>query len=545
MNDVIKHLNVGLFDMSVTGGFMAEQLSAWAGGFEALKTSAATYYDGFFTDAEKSANTLSDVRKEFENLGITLPETRQGYRDMVEGIDRTTEAGRAMFVTLLGLSGDAAQAFTILEANANSASQVLAEALNGAVTGAMGAVRRAVSAEKDAATKAYNDRVNSLNDMVSTATANVSGLTAVGNDLSAALKALRGDSDDAVKMLRAQAQATLQSALATARSGGSLSGITGLSDALDTVSSNNTDLYSSMEDFARDQGRTANVVAELNALNGKQLTTEEQLLASVKDQVKLAKDQFDEEMAKLDQQLDLAQAQIDALNGVDNSVLSVAGAMSGLSAAITAALAAKPAGSAAANTSANNSMLLDTVYQSVLGREADAAGAAYWGGLLQSGMEYADLVAAITKDATANGELKKYATGGLITGPGTGTSDSIFARLSNGEYVMNADAVRMFGTGLLDQMNAGQLPAFAMGGGVGETGPQLEVTGPSRIFNANQAGTMGSGGSDFAAILSELKQTRAENKEQRFQIAKANKQVAALLQKWDAEGAPKERDYAL
>jgi len=186
------------------------------------------------------------------------------------------------------------------------------------------------------------------------------------------------------------------------------------------------------------------------------------------------------------------------------------------------------------------------VYQSVLGREADAAGAAYWGGLLQSGgIDYAGLVAAITKDAKANGELKGYATGGLITGPGTGTSDSIFARLSNGEYVMSADAVRMFGTGLLDQMNAGQLPAFATGGGVGEVGPQLEVTGPSRIFNSNQAGVMSRGGADFGAILSELKQTRAENKEQRFQIAKANKQVAALLQKWDAEGAPKERDYAL
>lgn len=135
---------------------MAEHLSAGAGGFEALKTSAATYYDNFFTDAEKSANTRSDVPKEFENLDMTLPETRQGYRDMVEGIDRTIEAGRAMFVMLMGLSGDAAQAFTILEANANSASQALAEALNGAVTGAMGAVQRAVAAEQKEVTKAYN-----------------------------------------------------------------------------------------------------------------------------------------------------------------------------------------------------------------------------------------------------------------------------------------------------------------------------------------------------------------------------------------------------
>ena len=486
VNGIIGHLNIGLYDMSVSGGFMAEQLSAWAGGIEALRTSAAGYYDKFYTDAEKASNTLSDVRKEFENIGVALPNSRQGYRDMVEGIDKTTEAGRAMLLTLMSLSGDASTAYDILESNATTANQALANTLNNAVTGAMGAVQRAVSAEKGEVTKAYNDRTTYLNDIVSKATENVSGLSAAGNDLSAALKALRGDSDDAVKMLRAQAQATLQSALTIARSGGSLAGLAGLSDALDTVSNNNTDLYASMEDFARDQGRTANVVAELNALNGKQLSTEEQLLASAQDQIKLAKDQFDEEMAKFDQQLELAQAQIDALNGVDNSVLSVAAAMSGLSAAITAALAAKPAASAAANTSANNSTLLNAVYQSVLGRDVDTAGAAYWGDLLKDGkQDYAGLVDAITKDAKANGELKKYATGGLITGPGTGTSDSIFARLSAGEYVLRADAVRTYGTGLLDQMNNLQLPAFAKGGG-----PQLEVVAPSTICSAHQAGTM-------------------------------------------------------
>ena len=38
----------------------------------------------------------------------------------------------------------------------------------------------------------------------------------------------------------------------------------------------------------------------------------------------------------------------------------------------------------------------------------------------------------------------KFATGGLVTGPGTGTSDSIPARLSNGESVINARSTAMF-----------------------------------------------------------------------------------------------------
>ncbi|MFR1863184.1 MAG: hypothetical protein ACLTJQ_07125 [Dialister invisus] len=59
-----------------------------------------------------------------------------------------------------------------------------------------------------------------------------------------------------------------------------------------------------------------------------------------------------------------------------------------------------------------------------------------------------------------------HATGGLINGPGTATSDSIPAWLSNGEYVLNADAVRKVGLPLLNAINSGRMPRFAKGGAV-------------------------------------------------------------------------------
>ena len=49
-------------------------------------------------------------------------------------------------------------------------------------------------------------------------------------------------------------------------------------------------------------------------------------------------------------------------------------------------------------------------------------------------------------------EVPKYASGGLISGPGTGTSDSIPAMLSNGEAVMTAAAVNEWGA-MLSAMN--------------------------------------------------------------------------------------------
>jgi len=54
---------------------------------------------------------------------------------------------------------------------------------------------------------------------------------------------------------------------------------------------------------------------------------------------------------------------------------------------------------------------------------------------------------------TARAYLVKKAAGGMIYGPGTGTSDSIPAMLSNGEYVINAASVRAIGTPLLDRIN--------------------------------------------------------------------------------------------
>lgn len=59
------------------------------------------------------------------------------------------------------------------------------------------------------------------------------------------------------------------------------------------------------------------------------------------------------------------------------------------------------------------------------------------------------------------GGRQHHARGGYIAGPGSATSDSILARLSNGEYVMRAAAVEKYGRAMFDQLNR-----FADGGSV-------------------------------------------------------------------------------
>ncbi|MFC7460474.1 phage tail protein [Hydrogenophaga defluvii] len=91
-----------------------------------------------------------------------------------------------------------------------------------------------------------------------------------------------------------------------------------------------------------------------------------------------------------------------------------------------------------------------------------------------------------------------FASGGYVTGPGTGTSDSIPARLSAGEYVLRADAVRRVGIEFLHALNgglftprwSGQRLAFADGGLVPAVSPATAAA-PSqsvRIVNVIDPG---------------------------------------------------------
>lgn len=89
--------------------------------------------------------------------------------------------------------------------------------------------------------------------------------------------------------------------------------------------------------------------------------------------------------------------------------------------------------------------------------EAIAANAGTPWGFATIATVIAQILSAMTS-ATSIINSAKFATGGLVSGPGTGTSDSIPAMLSNGESVMTARATGMFAP-LLSTLNQ-------LGGGV-------------------------------------------------------------------------------
>lgn len=84
--------------------------------------------------------------------------------------------------------------------------------------------------------------------------------------------------------------------------------------------------------------------------------------------------------------------------------------------------------------------------------------------------------------ASTGGSILKlfgFADGGYVRGPGSGRSDSIPARLSNGEYVVNSDATKKH-RAMLDAINSGKVAGFA-DGGIVSAAPMAQVTLPNAV----------------------------------------------------------------
>ena len=85
---------------------------------------------------------------------------------------------------------------------------------------------------------------------------------------------------------------------------------------------------------------------------------------------------------------------------------------------------------------------------------------ATWVDMLAAVATTVGAVTAVMTQAIASVKSAKFASGGYVSGPGTGTSDSIPAMLSNGESVMNARTTSMFSPLLSSLNQAGGGVAF-------------------------------------------------------------------------------------
>ena len=94
---------------------MSQAVIEAAGGFEKFAESIESYYDAFFTEAEQLAFLGSSLSESFMELDLVMPGTKQGFRDLIEGIDLTTESGQDLYAALLSIAGASGEYYDALE----------------------------------------------------------------------------------------------------------------------------------------------------------------------------------------------------------------------------------------------------------------------------------------------------------------------------------------------------------------------------------------------------------------------------------------------
>ena len=190
---------------------------------------------------------------------------------------------------------------------------------------------------------------------------------------------------------------------------------------------------------------------------------------------------------------------------VSESSTSVAGTVGAASGTMSAAFGAMEgsisrAGASVANAASSASSRISRASESV------SQAAASFSANVPSGFEGgpADAPGSFGGGPGPADATQPFQMGGLVVGPGTGTSDSIIARLSNGEYVVNAASTQRY-LPLLEAINDNPTPRFQNGGpvtGGGSPGVVVEIND----FRGSEAPPV------------EVRQTRDPNGRQRIKV---------------------------
>jgi hypothetical protein len=478
----------------------------------------------------KMSNAFVSLTGHFEDVNELLAVAQQRYdletrlltlqgdtaelliRQREREIEATHELNQEILLQIHALE-DAQTAFDIAVGGiANGMSQLLNAAQGTVDETAIGVdeafalVQRSIAAKKASIVGTFNGLMDGIQGRVQAAEDALNVSRSI-------LSSLEGASSGS-RMTRAAGLSYLRSLRGASR----ISDEKKLDEALKAIANPSQDLYTSFVDYQRDFQDQANLIRDLENQASQQLTTDEKALIALQDEAAAAESRHLVEIAALEEQLNTAKEQVDALKGIDNSVKSVEEAILILGNSISAAEAARAE--------------------------------------LEKLKEQADVY-----EATNNSFSSQFGTGGSYKGfdlakiegtnellsaadmLGIGTTGKTGAEIQQEISNISGMAVR------LD--NATRENQFALGGYhsggfrlVGERGPEIEATGPSRVFSANQAKRMMQNPDLVEAVRAmkeEITELRTEQRQLGINNNKYTKRTYDLYRQWDTEGLPAER----
>lgn len=342
--------------------------------------------------AEIAKRSLKDIAAERDGLQARLDQAMGNTAAIRQReLDALDPSNRALQQQIYALEDTKAAAEAAAAAQqkaadaaveaARAAEQAYKDMLAGllsAVDNAYAGVERAVGAEKSKIDASYTEQVSALDAQYQASKAvfesqraaaqqNLSAITQVADRLKTAVKSMQIESDGLLKNQRLMASNTLNAALSASQAGASLANFPGLEDALATVAKPAEQLFSTFQDYAREQGRLGATIDGLGKNADAQVSVAQMTLDSINGASQQAEQIYQrqkEQLASqhaadikaLDDILKNGQDQVDALKGIDKSVLSVAGAMAGLASAIAAFKSASGGGGGSITTALGGSV---------------------------------------------------------------------------------------------------------------------------------------------------------------------------------------------
>lgn len=407
--------------------------------------------------------------------------------------------------------------------------QMLANEAAAQAEAAFATVQRSIQARKDTITRSFNEIMETIQNRIEAANENVSISSGI-------LSSLEGASSARTGMSRGAGLAYLRELRGASR----ITDEKMLDEALQAVADPSEGLYKNFVDYQRDFADQSNLIREIEEKARYQLSTDEATLLAIQEEAKAAESRYEDQIDKLDNQLEAAQDQINQLKGIDTSVMSVEDAVNKLDVTLSQAMAAQTeaisAALAAAAAAASAQQFINN---------AGGVSGSNTGGTQQNEQSFADKYGTggtykgyDLAELRGSGDLKSAA--GML---GIGTSGKSGAQIQ--QEIANASGLAVN----LDNATRGQ--KFAMGGifgggvrMVGERGPELEATGPSRIFSTKQTAELFRNPElveEVRSLRAEVAGLRSEQRQLQASNSKYVKRNYDINRKWDTEGLPATR----
>ncbi|WP_407715440.1 hypothetical protein ACJJWD_07040 [Comamonas testosteroni] len=115
VNTTLEVTRGKLFDVGLAGASMASDLVDRFGGLDAYISASEAYYQAYYTQAERANQSTDAMRKQLVALGLTLPESREQFRQLVGSLDLTTASGREAYATLIKMAPQFDETATMLD----------------------------------------------------------------------------------------------------------------------------------------------------------------------------------------------------------------------------------------------------------------------------------------------------------------------------------------------------------------------------------------------------------------------------------------------